>query len=563
MDFLLRERERLFNGFSDDFSDQLSTFMDLPLMELEDDECDTIARRTRSKHPIEEPLSDALQSPDLTPYLNDAANTDMDEDGTPLLISSHQDDIFSDDFSDLLSTLRDMPLMELEDDDEYVPPVEVGSEELNEDDTIARRTRSKHPIDEEWTAFVNSLKQDKIFEDVDDEEYKIHDPDYNVFEDIEELIENDVDLSDPILNDVVPELPAKENVLSSDEIKEWSKLFTIEDLEVLYSQVTQHVQLLAQQYLLTMSSQTLSSVAENSAKLLREFAELGSDKSISIFKPANLAGALKIVEENPVNPSMDTVVSNSWRQAPVPIIARQIFAINPHVFPYHELLPKCSYPDIHAESKCMKSPFTEAEDHLLAMGLDQFKTRDNSINFKLIRENLLPTRSENQIKSHIKNRKRHIKVRGRDLEEETNPVEYFLRTGQLISGRRRNFGLPEKDYSNLNTLPTWLVKELDPKHPISESRLPVRLKIPPLKSISPYKNTNSIPSHKKTCSILKKYRYLNKLPHIRPKLNSSQALTDGNCPTTTVPFQRIDNIVPVTTHSSQMIQYQIVDSEAL
>ncbi|XP_074602516.1 gon-4 like protein muscle wasted isoform X2 [Brevipalpus obovatus] len=480
----------------------------------------------------------------------------------------HHQDMMSGD--DQLPTLLDLPLMDLEDDDEYIPPVELGSEELNEGDIIARRTRSKHPIeeppgdtlefpdvtqdlydaantdmDDEWTTFLNSLYQDNIFEDVDDKEDKLHDPDYNVFEDIEKLIENDVDLSDPILTEVVPEIPAKASVLSSDELMEWSKLFTSEDLEVLYSQITQHVQLLTQQYLLTMSSQTLSSVAENSAKLLREFAELGSDKPVSLFKPSNLAGALKIVKENPVNPSMSTVVSNSWRQPPVPIVARQIFSSNPRVFPYHDLLPKCSYPDIHAESKCMKAIFTEAEDHLLAMGLHQFKTRDNSINFKLIRENLLPTKTENQLRSHLKNRKRRKKEKIQNLEEEMNPIEYYFRTGELISNRRRKFGHPETEYSNLNNLPFWLAKEIDPTFSLPQSRLPVRLKKSPSKSMSPYKNPISISSHKQTSSILKKYRYLSKLPHIKPKPNLSQSVIDGNCQTAVVSFQGIDNTIPV------------------
>ncbi|XP_015789914.1 GON-4-like protein [Tetranychus urticae] len=419
--------------------------------------------------------------------------------------------------------------------------------EMSESDTIARRTRSKFQIeeepkdtkefpdvtedlyepakvdDDEWLNFLNSLYQDNPSRIFDEDEAK--DPDYSVFEDVDELAgkENHEAVIQNNL-EVAPVEKIDLEAASTSDLSKWSAFFTDEDVILLHHQMAQHVQLLTQQYLLTMTSQTMGNVAENAAFLIKEINQFACGKEVSIFRTPNLPGALKILEDHPINPSNITVTANSWRQCPVPVIVRPIIANNPHVFQYHHLLPRSGFPDIKlcdnqkkANAKT-KTKFSLAEDHLIALGLEQFSSVDKKLVCQYIKQLLLPVKSVDQIRMHIKNKRRHINDESIGKCDESNPITFYIKYGKLLPIPRK-MPQPKLDYSNLSDLPEWLAKHLDPNF-IANTKTKVlpRLKLSPLKGTYSLKYPSTLSSpNKETSIVLRRYRYLSKLPYIKPK----------------------------------------------
>ncbi|XP_060074147.1 GON-4-like protein [Ylistrum balloti] len=219
-------------------------------------------------------------------------------------------------------------------------------------------------------------------------------------------------------------------------------------------QMRKHVQLLAQLYVMSQSSQeTHGSVAADSTFLLKELKCFASSSSLvtpvrrSAFYAHNLDGALKLVSE-----------TKEWVQCPNPegrtlspeksltsLLAKHYTNLNSNqkdrilevvdgdqgqdlkdpatlpspkstlpqltqtqretiwngdVFLYPSLLPlggfDCSVPKVK-----QRITFTEAEDNLLALGYDQFSSFP--LHRELIQKFLLPCKTPDQIKIRIKN----------------------------------------------------------------------------------------------------------------------------------------------------------------
>jgi len=452
-------------------------------------------------------------------------------------IPPEEDEVEEDDDDDLMGTdsfLNDFERAESESD---------TIEGKSESDTIAKRTRSKFQIDEEpkdtlefpdvtedlygtnhdndddWIQFLNSLYQDNPSKLFDEDE--TNDPEYNVFEDIDDTLDmnedkleksHETDLYLRNKSEEVLDLSHKMSSISNVS-SEWSQFFTENDLKLLYQQMAQHVQLLSQSYLLTMQSQTLNNVAKNASFLLQEINKFGSNKEVSIFKPLNLQPALKLLQDYPSKPTAKITSSTTWRMAPVPLEIRPVFALHPHIFIYHHLLPKCGYFDIRNHKVNKKTQFTKAEDHLIAMGLEQLKSEKNC--YKMIKNLLVPTKSEAQIRTHVKNKRR----RSQPLDE-TNPISYYFKHNKLFSSPKKIEPF-KTSFDDLSSLPDWLVKTLkadedDVNHSISFNRYQV---LPPKNFLPPRLSSTSVASPCKPVanSIIKKYKYLTKYPFIKPK----------------------------------------------
>ncbi|XP_053213000.1 GON-4-like protein [Panonychus citri] len=470
---------------------------------------------------------------------------------------------------------------------------ETSDIEMSESDIIALRTRSKFQIeeepkdtlefpdvtedlyeeamaeDDEWSIFLKALFQDDPSKLLDEDEAK--DPDYE-FDDVNEIIRRETgetgDVNITSQEDEMSIAPVERidlKSLSSSDLSEWSKFFTKEDIQLLYHQMSQHVQLLTQHYLLTMTSSTLGHIAENASFLIKELNQFAQGKEISLFATPNLSDSLQILKDNPINPSNITVIANSWRQCPVPLNVRPIIASYPQVFCYHELLPNTGYPDVTAgesrrKGNCKtKTKFSRAEDHLIALGLEQFKEVEKKHIYSYIQQLLVPVKTTEQIQMHVKNKKRHIKDKSTGSYDENNPLSYYLKNGKLLP-ISRSLPEPKLTYSVFDKIPEWLCKQLDPQF-TSSTKLKVlpRLKLSPLKGVYSLKYpTNPSSPKKQTSLILRRFRYLNKLPYIKPKLNNQNITTTEITKSSEVPVINLENtplIVssPLPSNSSQSL----------
>ncbi|XP_075746447.1 gon-4 like protein muscle wasted isoform X2 [Rhipicephalus microplus] len=356
---------------------------------------------------------------------------------------------------------------------------------------IAERTRSKLPLhdtplecieaqfiapdittdmydtecdDEEWKEFLVSLV--KPFEQEDNHEDDVEDPEYTVQDEEEENfdswdVRNDqaVRIPQQEVSDLMTELmqaatrelldneeeedallvavkssPAKSATASAASLVEQSEADIFQEatesvqdeifaqptprqIQQLEEQMRMHVQLLAQMCLLCSNNEHLSKNFDMAKTLLKELGIFASrplppPKKQSLFNTCNLPQAIRMLESLPQRPPVATPVkgtSNSARKkkmrGQVPSHARDILLDSP-VFIYPDLLPTSRmYSPLHDPFK--KVIFFPSEDHLLALGLEQFvpprSCSFSSAYLRLIRTFLLPVKTEIQIKVHVKN----------------------------------------------------------------------------------------------------------------------------------------------------------------
>ncbi|PIK61606.1 putative GON-4-like protein [Apostichopus japonicus] len=181
---------------------------------------------------------------------------------------------------------------------------------------------------------------------------------------------------------------------------------TEQEKDEVTQQLQQYVQLLTQMYLLTRenpSQQATAIQAKSYVNELNHFANvfeestesLGCGKLTSCFRVFSLQEALNIVNA----PFTVTAPANACHgriPIPVPVKSAEIMSTS-RVFMYPELLPITGFP--------FKQPrkvfFSKAEDNLLVLGLDQFEDFDHPE--ALVVEHMLPTKTAQQLKHHIKN----------------------------------------------------------------------------------------------------------------------------------------------------------------
>ncbi|XP_037511393.1 GON-4-like protein isoform X1 [Rhipicephalus sanguineus] len=387
------------------------------------------------------------------------------------------------------------------DSPEKQDPSDAGAES-----GIAERTRSKLPLhdtplecieaqfiapdittdmydtecdDEEWKDFLVSLV--KPFEQEDNHEDDVEDPEYTVQEEEEEnfdswdvrndhackipqkevsdlmtelmqaatreLLDNEEE-EDALLVSVKPS-PSKTATATAAGLADQSEADIFQEatesvhdeilaqptprqIQQLEEQMRMHVQLLAQMCLLCSNNEHLASNFEMARKLLKELGHFAARPlqppgKISLFNTCNLPQAIRMLDSLSQRPPGTTPAKATSRSAgkkkmkgQVPSHARDILLDSP-VFIYPDLLPiSRMYSQLHDPFK--KVIFFPSEDHLLALGLEQFvPPRFSSFSvayLRLIRTFLLPVKTEVQIKVHVKN------IIYKKLGDE-NPIKYW------------------------------------------------------------------------------------------------------------------------------------------
>ncbi|XP_075537800.1 gon-4 like protein muscle wasted isoform X2 [Dermacentor variabilis] len=334
--------------------------------------------------------------------------------------------------------------------------------------------------DEEWKEFLVSLV--KPFEQEDTHEDDVEDPEYTIQDEEEE---NEVDSWD-VRNDQAVKIPQKEvsdlmtelmqaatRELLDNEEEEDALLVPVKpspakggattstaslaeqteadifqeatesvqheilaqptprQIQQLEEQMRMHVQLLAQMCLLCSNSEHLAKNFEMASKLLRELGHFATRQlqppgRQSLFMTCNLPQAIRMVDNisqrptgTPVKMTTRTLRRNKLK-GQVPSHIRDILLESP-VFIYPDLLPTSRmYSQLHDPFK--KVIFFPSEDHLLALGLEQFVPPRccsfSSAYLRFIRTFLLPVKTEVQIKVHVKN------IIYKKIGEE-NPVKYW------------------------------------------------------------------------------------------------------------------------------------------
>ncbi|XP_054714849.1 GON-4-like protein [Uloborus diversus] len=314
--------------------------------------------------------------------------------------------------------------------------------------------------DEEWQKFLqavfkstdSSLPTEVPVEETDDAE---DDPEYNVLEDddmpdefdlrydkavkiprkelnalMEEILEfdyqgmpdcdeeEDLDISFSENNRTdtpcIPALPVENDFVENF----YSQWMTAEERMLLDEQMRMYVQLLAQSFLLSVGIPELNFLSISTKLFLDEIKMFASKEMTSGVKSAfyshNLDGALNIVNEYE-NEQYSFHRQASMIQRPLsigPTRIKKTLASN-EVFMYPELLPICSF---HIKFERRKTSFTEGEDNLIALGLEQFSS--TSCPVYNIMTLMMPAKTERQIKIRIKNSRCH-------KMSLSNPIKFY------------------------------------------------------------------------------------------------------------------------------------------
>lgn len=329
--------------------------------------------------------------------------------------------------------LLDFSLLQEDDDEDldYSPSIDLVQSSQENGDLIATRTRSKFSIqepllesiqlpdfdedlyeinetdDKEWSDFCQSLfndpGNDDEYDENDDPEYVATIDDLNLEEEgsrsprtsgiphyeIDDLIQD-------IEQFPVPEVSSAPNLFDENAIR------------IFQDQMIQLVQIQTQIYFMTRERMTLIPLASQAKHQLLEINYLAQKNSL--LNIPNLSSAVKLVDSWKIKEVKERLIPLSWRPLPLSGEIKSIIASNPQVFLCECLIPRVGFYDVTSEMKeKRKIIFLPNEDYLITMGLEEF-TGDSdylkSRHIKMISKFLIPAKTEQQIKIHIKNVKR-------------------------------------------------------------------------------------------------------------------------------------------------------------
>lgn len=189
---------------------------------------------------------------------------------------------------------------------------------------------------------------------------------------------------------------------------------------VLNHQLRQHIQLLAQTYLLTKYSTNMKDEAEDAKNYLDSYIKIFKKNS----KPSNLLPTIELINNLPPPKDIRSSIRLNWRPLPIPEPIGNIIKDNPNIFIYPSLLPKVAFSVLPAKlmPKKPKINFTLNEDKLLAYALNEFKGESSPHAF--IASLLMTAKTKTQISNHIKNIKRSQGC-------EDNPIKVYCSEGKL------------------------------------------------------------------------------------------------------------------------------------
>lgn len=373
-----------------------------------------IAERTRSKLPLHDTPLECIEAQFIAPDITtDMYDTECDdEEWKEFLVSlvkpfEQQEDVHEDDVEDPEYTVQD-------------------EEEENFDSWDVRNDQAVKIPQKEVSDLMTELMQAATRELLDNEEEE-----------------------DALLVSVKPS-PAKGSApASAASLAEQSEAEIFQEatesvhdeilaqptprqIQQLEEQMRMHVQLLTQMCLLCSNNEHLASNFKMADTLLREIGIFASRPlqppgKRSMFMTCNLSQAIQLLNTlsprtsgTPVKTTTTHALRKNKTKGQVPSHARDILLDSP-VFIYPDLLPTSRmYSQLHDPFK--KVIFFPSEDHLLALGLEQFvpprSCSFSSAYLRLIRTFLLPVKTEVQIKVHVKN------IIYKKIGEE-NPIRYW------------------------------------------------------------------------------------------------------------------------------------------
>lgn len=378
--------------------------------------------------------------------------------------------------------LLDFSLLQEDDDEDvdYSPPADLQavSPAAQETDLIATRTRSKCPIQEpldfeslplpdfekelydrsetddlEWSKFCQSLFASEENEDDYDES---QDPEYVA--NVDEMVGEEENLHLPKRSSIphyeIDDLIQEIEQFPLKDIASIANLFDENTLRILQDQIMQLIQIQTQFYLMTRERMTLLPLAQQAKQQIHELHFMSQTNPL--VNVPNLPGAVKIIESKRIKEVKERYLPLSWRPLPLSTEMKNVISTNPQVFLCERLLPKCGYYDVTIESReKQKVIFLPGEDYLIAMGLQEFSSDNEylkSRNIKMICKYLLPTKTEQQVKIHIKNVKRK--------NSPNNPIVCFY-NNQPIPNIHPYIPVDRYKHSfDLSQCPEWLKTQL-------------------------------------------------------------------------------------------------------
>ncbi|CAK8682614.1 unnamed protein product [Clavelina lepadiformis] len=239
--------------------------------------------------------------------------------------------------------------------------------------------------------------------------------------------------------------------------------FTKHQLNVLSTQMRQHVQLLTQTNILTRNIPCYSSIVVESHAVLKELQQLSQHDRInfvvnsSYFDVPGLAEALKIASTEIPQSEPVTRLSKTERQRFVQPMRRavgELMAKNP-LFAFSQLLP-VNAPQENIPDNTRLS-FNSSEDSLMALGIAQMEGHALPWHI-LIHQYMMPCKQPEQIRSRMMN----VKIQGRYSRD--NPIRLYRQSGKLPSTPAlcqadAGHGTNAENLLNLkkSNLPDWLI----------------------------------------------------------------------------------------------------------
>ncbi|XP_065662276.1 GON-4-like protein isoform X3 [Hydra vulgaris] len=215
---------------------------------------------------------------------------------------------------------------------------------------------------------------------------------------------------------------------------------TFEQRQHIIAQMQQHVQLLTQIYMLSCTNSSLKNETQICKQYIEELAlfhrkatensinNVGHIQSdLSSFCVPGILDAHRIIKELDIS-SIEPPKVHFRAKNPVYEVSKTVAEIlckEPYFSTFIELLPEIGMSeqkrDRNAyEFSSQRVRFSKFEDHLLAMGLEQFKRRGK---YDLISKHMLPTRTSRQLRCRVKNLLSRNEI--------SNPVAVYWRDGYL------------------------------------------------------------------------------------------------------------------------------------
>ncbi|XP_020294217.1 uncharacterized protein LOC109859914, partial [Pseudomyrmex gracilis] len=396
----------------------------IPLVPLGPTEEESISQRTRSKLPLSETslqeIEQAFIPPDITADMIDDLDCELDEDWDNFL-------------KEFTQPLTQDPT--IEDDPEADPEYNILEDETDLLDKEELRTDKAVEVSrkEQYDLIAELLELTPMFSMQEEEQ--------EVFKK-KKLPDNE---TPPIENNNMNCPMAELSVLAEPEL---SEVMSLEQRLLLATQLRQHVQLMAQHFVMTHMHPEHHSLAKLYKQNLQSLRYLSNGPN-SAFNAENLEEALKLVStwENKFS---DSKFNADFKKHVTNEIAKsKLYRANQRkrtdeFFPeLEELLIRSEalmYPQLLPEipfrsglNKNVKSPYLRPEETLIALGIEQFLpfVQSKPRKFKdkkkiladvaeLISQYLLPNRDAQGLLHHIMKRR---------ASKDNNPIKHYFEKG--------------------------------------------------------------------------------------------------------------------------------------